>query len=100
MLCPCYAEEIECDPMYCKKCFNTSQSVKSNNCYNENIYFNKIKRCVVAESKIIPGLGLHSVNFIPKNSFIMRYIGEKGCSYTSLVRSLLQIYIEKNFYEF
>lgn len=69
---------FECDPDLCKKCFyNTpSGNEPKNLCRNQALTLRRHRRTIVGISQLCEGLGLFSAEFIPKEEFIIEYLGE------------------------
>ena len=89
--CSCFTQNSECDPDLCPNCFFTSCSMKKGKCKNNAILLNlqkvfkktinffsikkKKKRTAIGNSRK-PGYGLHTIEPIKKDDYIISYLGE------------------------
>lgn len=71
-MCPCFANNRECDVDLCKGCKRNS---KKECCQNMKIFFKNSLPTQIGKSKVCDGLGLFSITEIKKDQFIMEYTG-------------------------
>jgi hypothetical protein len=76
--CNCFKLKRACSPLTCEGCCKVDEeNFKLNWCQNNEITYSHRKLTRVGKSKIPnAGLGLFAGEFIPKSSFVLKYLGE------------------------